>query len=441
MHFVAEEVRRRGVPVRHLHSWDDYDRFRKVPHGVDPAWSEHVGRPLSAVPDPLGRVPLLGRALQGAAARGAGRAGLRDGGDLADRDVHLRRLPGADPDRGPAAERDRRGARPLPHQGADPRRRRRRRRRTPTAADGRARPGASRSSPTAAAAGATHHRDGVRRRLDRRSSYRCAGVRLSRASPTLATQDEGKLVWKVDWPMRWAFERVDFEPAGCRPLQPRLVVHGRPRAGRDRSGTGRGRRGSATPSSASPGWPRCRPPAAGCRPVGGAARCWRRRSCGGSTCAASPARPSPSTSARRWCGCTTSGTPSAARPPTRPSATRRCWPSSGPRRPRPRAGCRRREVVVPFRTLHAAADITTGDRGQISRVVGDLGFAHSSVDQLEPRLRRAVTWTSEFVAGGGPHGRRATPRTRAARRARRAGGGVAAAARRRPARRTATSRR
>ena len=54
VHFVAEEIRRRGVNVRHLHSWDDYDRFRKVPAGVDPAWSEHIGRPLSAVPDPTG---------------------------------------------------------------------------------------------------------------------------------------------------------------------------------------------------------------------------------------------------------------------------------------------------------------------------------------------------------------------------------------------------
>ena len=42
------------------------------------------------------------------------------------------------------------------------------------------------------------------------------------ASPSLArskvTQDDGdfngKLVWKVDWPMRWAYERVDFEPGG-----------------------------------------------------------------------------------------------------------------------------------------------------------------------------------------------------------------------------------
>src|SRR5262249_42949739 len=24
----------------------------------------------------------------------------------------------------------------------------------------------------------------------------------------------GKLVWKVDWPMRWAYEGVDFEPSG-----------------------------------------------------------------------------------------------------------------------------------------------------------------------------------------------------------------------------------
>ena len=51
-HFVADELRRRGVPVRHLHVWDDYDRFRKVPAGVDPSWAEHIGRPLSAVPDP-----------------------------------------------------------------------------------------------------------------------------------------------------------------------------------------------------------------------------------------------------------------------------------------------------------------------------------------------------------------------------------------------------
>jgi len=49
-HLVADEIRRRGHDVEHLVSWDDYDRFRRVPAGVDPSWSEHVGKPLSEVP-------------------------------------------------------------------------------------------------------------------------------------------------------------------------------------------------------------------------------------------------------------------------------------------------------------------------------------------------------------------------------------------------------
>jgi lysyl-tRNA synthetase, class I len=56
-HLVAEALRRRGQEVVHLHSWDDYDRLRKVPAGVDPGYERHVGRPLAAIPDPLGDKP------------------------------------------------------------------------------------------------------------------------------------------------------------------------------------------------------------------------------------------------------------------------------------------------------------------------------------------------------------------------------------------------
>ena len=49
----------------------------------------------------------------------------------------------------------------------------------------------------------------------------------------LATQDEGKLAWKVDWPMRWAFEHVDFEPAGMDHATPGSSFTRRPRAGRE----------------------------------------------------------------------------------------------------------------------------------------------------------------------------------------------------------------
>ncbi|WP_327177257.1 lysine--tRNA ligase [Streptomyces sp. NBC_01335] len=56
-HLVADEVRRRGYEVRHLISWDDYDRYRKVPNGVpgiDASWAEHIGKPLTSVPAPAG---------------------------------------------------------------------------------------------------------------------------------------------------------------------------------------------------------------------------------------------------------------------------------------------------------------------------------------------------------------------------------------------------
>ena len=53
-HLVAEALRRRGHEVVHLHSWDDYDRFRKVPAGVDASFNRYVGMPLAAIPDPIG---------------------------------------------------------------------------------------------------------------------------------------------------------------------------------------------------------------------------------------------------------------------------------------------------------------------------------------------------------------------------------------------------
>ena len=54
-HLVAEALRRRGREVMHLHSWDDYDRFRKVPAGVDESFNQYVGMPLAAIPDPAGQ--------------------------------------------------------------------------------------------------------------------------------------------------------------------------------------------------------------------------------------------------------------------------------------------------------------------------------------------------------------------------------------------------
>ena len=56
-HLVADEVRKQGAPCRHILSWDDYDRFRRVPGGFPPEFAGHIGRPLTAVPDPCGDHP------------------------------------------------------------------------------------------------------------------------------------------------------------------------------------------------------------------------------------------------------------------------------------------------------------------------------------------------------------------------------------------------
>ena len=66
-HLVADEIRRRGRDCQHLISWDDYDRFRKVPGRASTRpGTEHIGKPLTSVPAPPGSaVPQLGRALQG----------------------------------------------------------------------------------------------------------------------------------------------------------------------------------------------------------------------------------------------------------------------------------------------------------------------------------------------------------------------------------------
>ncbi len=47
---VAIALRDKGKKVRFVYSWDDYDRFRKVPKGIDEDYEKYVGMPLSEIP-------------------------------------------------------------------------------------------------------------------------------------------------------------------------------------------------------------------------------------------------------------------------------------------------------------------------------------------------------------------------------------------------------
>ncbi|MDD2654904.1 MAG: lysine--tRNA ligase, partial [Candidatus Omnitrophica bacterium] len=53
-HFVSESIKDYSKNSKHIHSWDDYDRFRKVPAGVPKHYENYVGMALSEIPDPFG---------------------------------------------------------------------------------------------------------------------------------------------------------------------------------------------------------------------------------------------------------------------------------------------------------------------------------------------------------------------------------------------------
>ena len=395
VHFVADELRRRGVSVRHLHVWDDYDRFRKVPVGVDPSYAEHIGRPLSAVPDPGDchaswaehfKQPLLD-ALHAM------------GIEMEEISQTERYTSGVYRDQVLLAVEHRNDIEAVLA-----------RYRTKKAA-----PGATASEQEAAALAESVADDEdpegttelerfpfkpycrtCGRDTTTVISYDDASTDLAYTctyghahTTNLATQNEGKLAWKVDWPMRWAFEHVDFEPAGMDHATPgssftvghELVekVFGMPR----------------------PAW-------FGYGFVGFAGVQKMSSSAGGAPTAEDALRVLEAPILRwlyvrrnpkqtfdidfgpevvrlydEW-----DSLARKAADPDRRDLQVLAWErasatAAGPL-PAPK-------VVVPFRLLSSVADVTAGSAEQISRIVGE------EVDDLEPRLDRAVAWTSEYV--------------------------------------------
>jgi lysyl-tRNA synthetase class 1 len=52
---VMRELQSRGKKARLLFSWDDFDRYRKVPAGIPESFKQYIGMPLTSIPDPFGK--------------------------------------------------------------------------------------------------------------------------------------------------------------------------------------------------------------------------------------------------------------------------------------------------------------------------------------------------------------------------------------------------
>jgi lysyl-tRNA synthetase class 1 len=214
-HYVVEEIRSRGIECEHLHSWDDYDRLRKVPAGVDESFDRHIGRPLSEVPDPEGGDSSWAERFKAPLREAMERLG-----------VELREVSQSE----------------MYRQGAY-------RQQIVTALSKRteinevlARYRTLESESGADDAPATEAEDGGDETSEDYWPYKVycqscgkdlttiTGIEPGETSYwisyrcddcghvgrfDLMVENHGKLVWKVDWPMRWAYEGVTFEAAGA----------------------------------------------------------------------------------------------------------------------------------------------------------------------------------------------------------------------------------
>jgi lysyl-tRNA synthetase class 1 len=204
-HLVADEIARRGRDCEHIISWDDYDRFRRVPAGIDPSWAEHIGKPLTAVPAPPGsehpnwaehfKAAMMTALDQlGVRYRGISQTEMYTSGAYRDQvllamskraeiDAILARYRTKKPVEDPDASGDERtGAAYYPFK------------------------------PYCTSCG----RDLTTiTRYDDETTEMTYTCECGHSETVLLSEfTSGKLVWKVDWPMRWAYEGVQFEPSG-----------------------------------------------------------------------------------------------------------------------------------------------------------------------------------------------------------------------------------
>ncbi|QBD75726.1 lysine--tRNA ligase [Ktedonosporobacter rubrisoli] len=201
-HIIVEELRKRGRQVEHLHIWDDFDRLRKIPANVPADFAKYIGCPLADIPDPwdeyasyaerymadftqsLQRLGIAPRFVRQSLAYRSGNYTAQIKEAMAQRfkifDIisSFQTLPGQQE----SAEERRASYYPLRVYCEN-----------------------------------CHKDTTTISQYDEetaRIAYACSSCQYEGAF-SLNEKVECKLVWKVDWPMRWSALGVDCEPAGA----------------------------------------------------------------------------------------------------------------------------------------------------------------------------------------------------------------------------------
>ncbi|MEU0844175.1 lysine--tRNA ligase [Streptomyces sp. NPDC005962] len=231
-HLVADEIRRRGFACVHIVSWDDYDRYRKVPAGIDPSWSEHIGKPLTSVPAPPGsphpnwaehfKAPMIeALGAMGIEFDGISQTEKYTSGAYREQILHaMRHREQIDAVLDRYRTKDKAGAK-------DTKKQQQKQQKPVDEAELEAAEGSGAAAEDDGSAGGAGYYpykpycSVCERDLTTVTSYDDESTELAYTcacghgeTVLLSEHDRGKLVWKVDWPMRWAYEGVVFEPSG-----------------------------------------------------------------------------------------------------------------------------------------------------------------------------------------------------------------------------------
>ncbi|MBQ0891208.1 lysine--tRNA ligase [Streptomyces sp. RM72] len=412
-HLVADEVRRRGHQVRHLISWDDYDRYRKVPAGVpgvDESWAEHIGKPLTSVPAPKGSphpnwaehfkaAMVASLAEMGVEFDGISQTAQYTSGVYREQILHAMRhrrdidaildqyrtkkAPGKKPQKSqkPVDEAELEAA-----EGSG------------AAAEDDGSSGSAGYFPYKPYCGNCEKDLTTVTAYDDDSTeltYACTACGFSE-TVRLSEFNRGKLVWKVDWPMRWAYEGVIFEPSG--------VDHSSPGSSFQVGGQIVGIFGGEQPIG----------PMYAFVGISGMAK--MSSSKGGVPTPADAlqimepqllrwlyARRRPNQSFKiafdqeiqrlydEWDRLDAKVADGSALPADAAAHARAVRTAAGelPRTPRP----------LPYRTLASVADITAGHEDQALRILGELDPANpiASLDETRPRYDKAEAWINTHV--------------------------------------------
>ncbi|KJY46032.1 lysyl-tRNA synthetase, partial [Streptomyces sp. NRRL S-444] len=411
-HLVADEIRRRGFEVRHLISWDDYDRYRKVPAGVpgiDESWAQHIGKPLTSVPAPAGSAyPNWAEHFKAAFVEALAEMGveydpisqteqytsgayreqvlfaMKHRGDIdavLDQYRTKQKPGGKKPQQKQVDEAELEAAEGSGAAAED----------DGSSAEG----GYFPYKPYCGRCGKDFTKVTSYDDESTEMTYVCTEDEFTE-TVKLSEFNRGKLVWKVDWPMRWAFEGVIFEPSGVDHSSPGSsfqvggqIVHifgGEQPIGPMYAFVGIS--GMAKMSSSKGGVPT---PADALKIMEPQLLRWLY------------ARRRPNQSFKiafdqeiqrlydEWDKLEAKVADGSVLPADAAAHTRAVRVASHelPRTPRP----------LPYRTLASVADITAGHDEQTLRILADLDPSQplTSLDEVRPRLDRAENWITTQV--------------------------------------------